>query len=172
MGVTPEALAGADIQKISEAIRPAGMYNQRSKTLKSVAQAVINKFDGDLAQVMERPYAEGRRSLMNLPGVGPKTADVVLMFVAGKEVVPVDRHIFRISKRLGMVSEKAPYDQTRLALEAVTPRGRHEDVHVLLIRFGREVCRAQNPKCHECFLTDICTYPDKRGMSLQRSSCS
>jgi endonuclease-3 len=163
IGVTPENIAGADIHDLSEAIRPAGMYNQRGKTLKGVAEAVIQRFDGDLTPVMERPYHEARRVLMSLPGVGPKTADIVLMFVAGYDIVPVDRHIFRISKRLGMVSEKASYDDVRLALEAVTPKGRCEDVHVLLIQFGREICRAQNPECHGCFLTDVCAYSKKKG---------
>ena len=62
------------------------MYDQRGKTLKGVAEAVIQRFDGDLTPVMERPYHEARRALMSLPGVGPKTADVVLMFVAGKDI--------------------------------------------------------------------------------------
>jgi endonuclease-3 len=163
IGVTPENIAGADIQDLSEAIRPAGMHNQRGKNLKSVAEAVIQRFDGDLTPIMEKPYHEARRILLSLPGVGPKTADVVLMFVAGYDIVPVDRHIFRISKRLGIVSEKASYDNVKIALEAVTPKGRREDIHVLLIQFGREICRAQNPECHGCFLTDVCAYSKKKG---------
>lgn len=163
IGITPENIACADIRKICEAIRPAGMYNQRSRTLKRVAEDVIQRFDGDLTTVMGKPYSEARLDLMDLPGVGPKTADVVLLFTAGKEVVPVDRHIFRISKRLEMVPGKASYDEVRLALEAATPKGRHEDVHVLLIQFGREMCRAQKPRCSECFFSDICSYPEKNG---------
>lgn len=163
IGITPENIVGADIRRIREAIRPAGMHNQRSKTLKSVAEAVIQRFDGDLNPVMNKPYPEARRDLMDLPGVGPKTADVVLMFVAGKEIVPIDRHIFRISKRLGIVPDKAAYDEVRLALEAATPSGRREDLHVLLIQLGREICRAQKPKCLECVLDDLCPYPEKSG---------
>jgi endonuclease-3 len=111
IGVTPENIAVADIHDLSEAIRSAGMHNQRGKTLKGVAEAVIQWFDGDLTPIMEKPYHEARRVLMSFPGVGPKTADVVLMFVAGNDIVPVDRHIFRISKRLGIVSEKASYGE-------------------------------------------------------------
>ena len=128
-----------------------------------MAEAVLKRFDGDLTPVMGKPYPKARLDLMALPGVGPKTADVVLMFTAGKEIVPVDRHIFRISKRLEMVSGKASYDEVRLALEAATPKGRHEDVHVLLIQFGREMCMAQKPRCPECFISDICSYPEKNG---------
>jgi len=156
VSVTPEALAGAPVERIAEAIRPAGMYNRRSVTLKRVAEVVLERFGGDLAPVLDRPYREAREALMSLPGVGNKTADVVLMFEAGREVVPVDRHIFRITKRLQLVPEKASYDEVRRVLEAAAPPGRHEDVHVLLIRFGREVCRAQRPRCPECFLRDLC----------------
>ncbi|UCH56758.1 MAG: endonuclease III, partial [Candidatus Bathyarchaeota archaeon] len=118
-------------------------------------------FNGDLATVMGKPYHEARGDLMSLPGVGPKTADVVLMFVAGKKIVPVDRHIFRVAKRLRLVREKASYDEVREVLEAASPEGRHEDIHVFLIRFGRETCRARIPRCSECFLEDLCPFPEK-----------
>lgn len=162
IGLTPENIACADIRKICEAIRPAGMHNQRSRILKRVAEAVIQRFNGDLTPVMGKSYPEARLDLMDLPGVGPKTADIVLMFTAGKEIIPVDRHIFRISKRLEMVSGKASYDEVRLTLEAATPKGRNEDIHVFLIQFGREICRAQKPRCSECFISDICSYTEKR----------
>ena len=164
IGVTPEALAGAPVERIAEAIRPAGMYNLRSATLKRVAEAVLERFGGDLSAVLDGPYLEAREALMGLPGVGAKTADVVLMFEAGKEIVPVDRHIFRIARRLRFVPERASYDEVRLALEAAAPPGRHEDVHVLLIRFGREICGARRPRCPECFLNDLCPFgPDHGG---------
>jgi endonuclease-3 len=163
IGITPENIAHADIEAVREAIRPAGMYNQRSRILKHVAETIIQRFGGNLTSVMEKPYPEARSDLMSLPGVGPKTADVVLLFVGGREIVPVDRHIFRISRRLQIAPEKASYDDVRHAIEAVMPTGRHEDVHILLIQLGREICRAQNPRCRECFLSDVCTYPGKKG---------
>ena len=120
---------------------------------------VLERYGGDIKPVLDKPYLEAREELMALPGVGQKTADVLLMFEAGKEVIPVDRHIFRITKRLELVPEKAGYEEVRQTLEAAAPPGRHVDVHVLLIRFGREICQARNPKCGECFLGDICPYP-------------
>jgi len=161
IGVTPELIAHAPTESIAEAIRPAGMYNQRSKVLKRVSQEVISRFDGDLDRVIRKPYGEAREDLMSLPGVGPKTADVVLMFVAGQRIVPVDRHIFRISRRLEIVPQKAAYDEVRVALENASPPERREDVHVFLIRFGRETCKAQRPRCIACFLEDLCPYPEK-----------
>lgn len=159
IGITPENLASSPVEDIAKAIRPAGMHNQRSRALKQVAESIIEGYGGDMTTILEKPFIEARGELMKLPGVGTKTADVLLMFEAGKKVVPVDRHIFRITRRLRLVPEKATYDDVRTTLEAAASPDRHEDVHVLLIRFGREVCKAQRPKCPECFLLDICPYP-------------
>jgi endonuclease-3 len=86
---------------------------------------------------------------------------VLLMFDAGKAVIPVDRHISRIAKRLEIVPPKASYDEIRHALEAAADPDRYEDVHVLLIRFGREICRAQRPLCEDCFLNDLCPFAEE-----------
>ncbi len=158
VGVTPRRLAEAPVDEIAEAIRPAGMYRQRSARLKQVARAMIDRYHGDLKEIIHRSYPEAREELMTLPGVGQKTADVLLLFDAGKEIIPVDRHIFRITKRLGIVRNNAKYDEVRAALEEAAPQGRHEDLHVLLIRFGRDLCRARRPRCRECFLSDLCPY--------------
>jgi len=163
VGVDPLKLVSSPTEDIVEAIRPAGMYNQRSRIIKGVAEVVLNRYGGDLGPVLQIPHGEAREELMTFPGVGPKTADVLLMFDAGKAIIPVDRHIFRITKRLEMVPERAPYDQVRMALEAAAPPGRHEDIHVFLIRFGREVCQAQRPRCPECFLNDLCPFPQAGG---------
>jgi endonuclease-3 len=161
IGITPENLAKSSAEAIADAIRPAGMHNQRSRTLKALAEAVLDRYGGDIAPVLRKPYPEAREELMRLPGVGAKTADVLLMFDAGREIIPVDRHISRITRRLGLVPMKASYDDIRMELEASAPPGRHEDIHVLLIRFGREICQARKPRCPECFLSDICPYPEE-----------
>jgi len=161
IGITPENLANAPIEAIAEAIRPAGMYNQRSKVLKSVSEEVLNRFDGTLDHVVKKPFPEARELFMSLPGVGPKTADVTLMFVSGSNIVPVDRHIFRITDRLGIAPVKAHYQEVRNAWEAATPPDRREDAHVFLIRFGRETCKALRPRCYDCFIEDLCPYPHK-----------
>ena len=159
VGVTPKKLASADVATIRDAIRPAGMYNQRSIRIMEASNHVLKEYNGDLKAVVELQYLDAREKLMSIPGVGWKTADVVLLFEAGKKVVPVDTHIFRISKRLELVPSNAPYETVRKTLEADTPEGMHENVHVLLIRFGREICKAQRPRCSICFLNDLCTYP-------------
>lgn len=161
IGVTPEAISGAKISEIAEAIKPAGMYNLRSKILKKVAADIIERFDGDLSQTVSKPYTAAREILMTLPGVGTKTADVVLLFNAGKQVIPVDRHIERITKRLELAPKNAPYDTIRLNLEESTTPKNYLETHIKLIQFGRDICRAQNPKCSECILNNICPYPQQ-----------
>jgi len=161
IGVTPETLSKASVERIAEAIRPAGMHRRRSRTLKKVAEAVLERYGGDITSILHKPYLEARVELMGLPGVGKKTADVLLMFDAGKAIIPVDRHISRIAKRLEMVTPKASYDEIRKVLEAAADPDRYEDIHVLLIRFGRETCRAQRPLCEDCFLNDLCPYPGR-----------
>jgi endonuclease-3 len=162
VGVTPMAISNASIAEIVEAIKPAGMYNMRSKTLKQVANRVIKLYDGDLTPIVSKPYKEAREALMSLPGVGEKTADFVLLFNAGKPVIPVDRHIARIAQRLELVPRNAAYDKTRLILEETTQPENYLDTHIKLIQFGRDTCKAQNPKCGECILNDICPYPQQQ----------
>lgn len=162
IGVTPVSISTANTDEIAEAIKPAGMYHLRSKTIKQVAVDVIERFNGDLTPIVSKPYPEARETLMTLRGVGEKTADVVLLFNAGKQVIPVDRHIARIAKRLELVPKNAPYDTIRDALEEATPPNTYLDTHIKLIQFGRDICRALNPKCGECILNDICPTPNKR----------
>ena len=161
IGVTPKNLSNASQSDIANAIRPAGMYNQRSRTIKQVSKIVLNLYHGDLSAVVAKPYIEAREELMTLPGVGEKTADVVLLFNAGKHVLPVDRHIVRIAKRLGLVQGNAEYDTIRLTLEEATTPEKFLDTHIKLIQFGRDICRALNPKCPECPLNDICPCPQR-----------
>jgi len=154
--VTPKAISAASISDIAEAIRPAGLYNKKSATLKEVASKILTLYDGDLTQVESKPYPEAREELMKLPGVGEKTADVVLLFNAGKQVLPIDRHIARISKRLGLVLSNSDYDTIRLTLESETAPENYLDAHIKLIQFGRDICRALNPKCSVCPISHLC----------------
>jgi endonuclease-3 len=161
IGITPDRIVQSSVDAIATNIKPAGMYRQRSDRIKKIAQEVIDRYQGDLSPILAKPYEEAKKELMSLPGVGPKTADVLLMFDGGMSVIPVDRHIFRISKRLELVPANAKYESVRSVLEIASPVDRYEDVHVLLIRFGREICIARNPKCKICFLNDVCPYPAK-----------
>lgn len=156
IGVVPRSLAEADINEIVSAIRPAGMFKQRAARIKELAQLVSERYDGDLRSVMEKDFKEAREELMALPGVGRKTADVLLLFSGGKEVIPIDRHIHRIALRTGIAPKNADYDEVRRRLEEAVEKDRYLNAHLSLIQFGREICRARNPRCDSCFLQDIC----------------
>ena len=161
IGITPYNIDEALVDDIVEAIRPSGMYNQKTRTLKAVSKILIEKYGGDIGQILELPFNEARDRLMEIPGVGPKTADVSLMFSANSHVVPVDRHIERIAKRLELVEEKAGYEDIRSAWQDAATPDRFKEIHLALIKFGREVCTARNPKHEDCILRNICPYPEK-----------
>jgi endonuclease-3 len=97
---------------------------------------------------------------LTLPGVGPKTADVVLLFSAGKSTIPVDTHVNRISKRLGFSSAKADYEEVRASLQSLYAPEDFLAVHLLLIMLGRKYCRALRPVCIQCPVSNLC--PSKR----------
>lgn len=153
---TPAQLAKADLREIRELIRPAGLYREKSKRLRDISRAVLERYDGDLSSVLRRPAEEARRELLSLLGVGFKTADVMLAFGAGRDVLPVDTHVFRISKRMGFAAPKDDPEQARVKLEAVTPAGRRADAHMFLIELGRHQCRARNPLHRTCPINDLC----------------
>jgi endonuclease-3 len=99
---------------------------------------------------------EARKKLMELPGVGPKTADVVLLFSANQPTIPVDTHVNRVSKRLGLAPANGDYEAVRLSLQSLFEPKDYLAVHLLLIAHGRKTCKAQHPCCHQCPVYDYC----------------
>jgi endonuclease-3 len=101
---------------------------------------------------------EARRYLMGLPGVGPKTAAIVLCFALGRNVMPVDTHVFRVSWRLGLIEKKIGEAKAHDALQALVPDELTYRYHVAVITHGRRVCKAPIPRCSDCVLSDICRW--------------
>jgi len=159
--VRPEILAKAKKRDIVDCIRPAGLYNMKAPRIRSIAQILLKKYDGKLDDILRLPEAEARKNLLGLPGVGFKTADVLLAFVAGREVLPVDTHIARIAKRIGVAEEKAEYEEIRSALESFVSPTKRVRTHLALIKFGRRICRARKPLCPRCPILKFCVYPAK-----------
>ena len=112
----------------------------------------------DLAFLDEMPLEEARAWLIALPGVGPKTAACVLLFACGRPALPVDTHVHRLARRLGLVPDRATAEQTQLALEALLPPEAYYAFHLNLIRHGREVCKAPRPLCERCPIRAWCVY--------------
>lgn len=158
--ITPEALANADEKEVEEALRIAGLYRNKAETIKKVSRIVLREFRGSLGFVCSLPLEEARKSLMSLPGVGPKTADVVLLFSARKHTIPVDTHVNRVSKRLGLASEGGDYEEVRTALQSLFAPEDYLAVHILLIALGRRYCQALKPLCKQCPVNELC--PSKR----------
>ncbi|MGZ7180483.1 MAG: endonuclease III domain-containing protein, partial [Halobacteriota archaeon] len=103
-------------------------------------------------------YQSARERLQKVLGIGPKTADVVLLFARDFEIIPVDTHVFRVSRRIGLAPQKGGYDAVKMALEDEIPPGKRKFAHLALIRLGREICVARGPQHWKCPLTDVCDY--------------
>jgi endonuclease-3 len=157
--VKPEVLAKAKTEEIKESIRSGGLYNVKSKRIKELSQAVLEKFGGDVSSVLALPKEEARKKLMELPGVGKKTADVLLAQKHSyAEVMVVDTHMDRIAKRLGLVKPDAKYEDIQKAYKVFVPWEKGERTGGLLWLLAKYTCRAQNPKCQECPIVELCDY--------------
>jgi len=154
--ITPKDLASARVEEIEAAIRVAGLYRNKSKVIKELSRVVLEKFSGSLDFIHSLPLEEARKTLIGLSGVGPKTADVVLMFCAGKPTIPVDTHVNRVSKRLGLAPPEADYEGVRKALQSLYSPKDYLPVHLLLISLGRRHCKARNPLCRSCPVNMLC----------------
>ncbi len=155
--ITPKVLMNAPEKEIREAIKPGGLYNIKAKRLKEVAKVVIEEYNNDLDAVLALPKNDAKAQLLKLPGIGNKTADVILTTKHSyKEVIPVDTHMDRIAKRLGLVKQNAKYDETQKALKKFIPSKYRERSAGLLWLLAKHTCKPKNPKCHECVLLSIC----------------
>ncbi len=154
--ISPEALAAVSLNRIETAIRVAGLYKSKARSIKQAATRVIQKFGGTLEPILSMPTEEARKTLMQFPGVGPKTADVVLLFCAGKRTIPVDTHVNRVSKRLGFAPEKGEYEVVRRSLQALFDSADFLAVHLLFVAHGRKVCKSSHPLCSQCAVCGYC----------------
>jgi endonuclease-3 len=154
--ITPEALAKADLGQIESSIKPAGLNKSKAKTIKQAASAILEKYHGTLQPILSLPLEEARKTLMQFQGVGPKTADVVLLFSANQPTIPVDTHVNRVAKRLGFAPEKGNYETVRISLQSLFDSSNYLAVHMLLIAHGRRYCKARHPLCGECPVNMYC----------------
>ncbi|MGQ9788252.1 MAG: endonuclease III domain-containing protein [Candidatus Hadarchaeaceae archaeon] len=153
---TPDQLARAKLREIEKLIKIGGLYQQKAKRLKEISKHILSKYAGNISPVLEKPTEDARKELLSLPGVGSKTADIMLAFGAGHDVLPVDTHVFRVSKRLGFAEDKDGYEKVKMKLELATPLGRRVEGHLMLIQLGRKFCRARNPLHSKCPIKLLC----------------
>lgn len=144
-----EALAAADVEEVSEYIKRIGMYKTKAKNIVGMAQKLVSDYDGQVPEDYD--------ALVSLPGVGRKTANVVLSVGFGHQRIAVDTHVFRVANRIGLVHEKDVL-KTELSLMERIPEERWSRTHHSLIYHGRQCCDARKSKCDDCPINMLCEY--------------
>jgi endonuclease-3 len=154
-----EAMMKAPAEELADKIHVGGLSEKKARRIKDALARIKEDFGTIVLEPLrEMGLDEAKRYLLSIKGVGPKTASVVLLFAFEKPTMPVDTHVYRVSRRLGLVPEKASVEEAQRILEAVTPTEKYFPFHVNLIRHGRRVCRARKPSHQECGLRGFCDY--------------
>jgi endonuclease III len=149
---TPAAIAKLGVEGVKPYIKTVGLYNTKAQNLIGLAQQIVDKHRGEVPNT--------REDLESLPGVGRKTASIILNMVFGQNEIAVDTHIFRVANRTGLAPGKNPRE-VEDGLVATTPKEYIKDAHHWLLLHGRYVCVARLPACPKCIIADLCEYPDK-----------
>lgn len=150
-------IADADVGEIAGCIRAGGLGTIKARYIKQVLVEIRRRLGGfDLSFLAEMSVDSARNWLKQLPGVGMKTASCVLLFALRMPALPVDTHIFRVAKRLGLLDFRASVEQAHKLLEKVVPPQDIYQFHVLMIEHGRKVCTARQPRCEGCVLRELC----------------
>lgn len=147
---SPEGILKLEDNELEELIKPSGTFRQKAKRIKEMSRVLIRDYRDS--------FPRKRSELLTLPGVGFKTADVVLSYGFGEPVIAVDVHVEVCSKRLGFVGKEAEYEEIRASLEELVSEEERFLVNLGFVNFGREICRTRNPKCVECELNDVCDF--------------
>ena len=155
--VTLDAVASAEIPDIETAIAPGGLAKIKAPRIKEVLKRVL-ELNGslDLSFLREMPLNDAKAWLRQLPGIGPKSAGIVLSFSLGMPAMAVDTHIYRVCQRLGVIGPKVSVDKAHDILEEKVDPGEVFNFHISYINHGRQVCRAQRPLCPECVVGGLC----------------
>jgi endonuclease-3 len=153
----------ADPAELQYVIRVAGLAQQKGPNIQSALTEINEKTaDFNLDWLKELSVEDARHWLVNLKGVGPKTAAIVMVFSLGMPAFPVDTHIYRVSGRIGLRPEKLSVEKTHEYLETIGNPADFGHLHLNLISLGRQFCQARKPKCSGCPVVDLCNYPDKQ----------
>jgi len=152
-----EAVASAPVEHIAQAIKSGGLSRIKAVRIKQI----LNKIEGERGHISldflnSLSISEAKDYLMSLPGVGPKTASCVLLFGLGKPSLPVDTHVFRVARRLGLIDSKVSTETAHNLLQEQMPPSKVYQFHLHMIEHGRRVCHARQPRCDECVLKEVC----------------
>lgn len=150
---TPADMAAADPEEVERIVFSSGFFRQKSKSIIKLSQALVERFDGVVPGDLDQ--------LVTLPGVGRKTASVVLAEAFGRPAIAVDTHVTRVSRRLDLTGNTDP-TKIEQDLRALYPRKEWGGISMRMIQFGRDICDARRPLCEVCDLNQICQWPGKR----------
>ncbi|QLZ67372.1 endonuclease III [Legionella sp. PC1000] len=149
---TPQSILELGLEKLKEHIKSIGLYNSKAQNIMKTCALLIKNYNGKVPNK--------RNDLESLPGVGRKTANVILNTAFGESTVAVDTHIFRVSNRTGLAKGKTPLEVEKALIKKIEPEFL-KDAHHWLVLHGRYVCTARRPHCKTCLIQDLCEYPDK-----------
>jgi endonuclease III len=157
---TWEAVRDAPVEAVEDAIRSGGLARQKAERIQRILQQIPMEAGGELSldRLEKMPLDEALTYLQTLPGVGPKTAACVLLFAVGQPAFPVDTHVWRVSRRLGLIGPRVTAEAAHEVLDRLIPLEWRHTMHVDLIRHGRQICHAQRPECPRCPLRSECQY--------------
>lgn len=156
---TWEEVRDAAVDEVIEAIRPAGLANQKGPRIQAALRFITEERGRlDLDFLADWPVEEAKTWLSSMKGVGPKTAAIVLLFSLGRPAFPVDTHIYRVTKRLGLIGPRVSREKAHDELERLVPTGDYYPFHLNVIRHGRQVCTSRKPHCEVCILCDLCDF--------------
>jgi len=154
-----EKVADAGVDDIATAIAGGGLSRVKAPRIKAILNRIRDERGSlDLGFLVDVPLPQAREWLQSLPGVGPKTAACVLLFSLGRPAFPVDTHVYRVSKRLGLIENGVSPAGAHQLLERIVPEDEFYRFHMNMVVHGRRVCRAQRPRCQECVLKEVCVY--------------
>jgi endonuclease-3 len=156
---TWESVLAADTAELAEAIRPGGLADTKAPRIQEALRVIqMERGEFTLDFLAEMKIDEAKQWLTSLKGVGPKTVAIVLLFSLGKPAFPVDTHVHRVSRRLGLIEPKTSREKAHEVLEALLPPEIYYTFHLNLIAHGREVCKSQRPRCDTCILRERCDH--------------
>ena len=156
---TWEEVRHAPQAEIEEAIRTAGMARQRAPRIKNALDHIVEaRGELSLDFLKDMPIEEAKAWLTGIKGIGPKTAAIVLLFSLGIPAFPVDTHVHRVTLRLGLAPPRTTAPRVQVLMEEIVDEDLYYPFHINIIAHGRRVCKAQRPRCNDCFLTDLCQY--------------
>jgi endonuclease-3 len=156
---TWEQARRARVTSIETAIKSGGLARQKSVRIKNLLNEIYERRGSlDLSFLRTAPLDEAEQFLASFKGVGPKTVACTLLFSYGRPAFPIDTHIFRIARRLGVIAEKCSDEEAHRQMAKLIPEERYFEVHINLIRHGRKICRPSAPLCEQCCLIDYCHY--------------